>query len=132
MSDAQTVAAAVLRRALDDACDRLDDIERKRPLRARVVEEARQFWQSDAREWRESREAWCDAAGWHPEYAQKVALRQIAAAGDAPKSDKPLSQPERIRREHAAGASVVALAKQYNVKPAEVRKFLRRKASRYA
>lgn len=128
----ETVALAVLSRALHDACNRLDDVGHGRPLRIAVVEEARAFWQSDAPEWREAREAWCDAAGVHPERARAVALREIEAAGDAPRPNKPLSQPELIRREHAGGASVMALAERYGIKPAEVRKALGRKASRYA
>jgi hypothetical protein len=88
------LAAAVIRRALDDAltpADRLAKVhvtETAEGIRqsvssgvtAREREEAVRFLLDTSERWSQSRTAWCDAAGLDPDVLVRHALRQIPPA----------------------------------------------------
>jgi hypothetical protein len=88
------LAAAVIRRALDDAltpADRLAKVhvtEAAEGIRqsvssgvtAREREEAVRFLLDTSERWSQSRTAWCDAAGLDPDVLVRHALRQIPPA----------------------------------------------------
>ena len=128
----QTVALAVLSRALHDACDVIHDLGRGRPTRAAAVAEARAFWESDAPEWRLAREAWCDAAGVHPEKARAVALQEIAKAAGEPLTKARESRSELVRRDFAAGVTVPQLVERHGLSRSGVYKALQSRRSRWA
>ena len=128
----EVVALAVLNRALHDACDVIHDLGRGRPTREAAVAEARAFWESDAPEWRLSREAWCDAAGVHPEQARAVALAEIAKAEGAPLAKARTSRSEMIRRDFAAGMTVPQLVERHGMSRSGVYKALASRRSRWA
>ena len=129
MSESQ-VALAVLNRALEDAIGVIPDVSRGKPVRQSVIEEGRAFWISDDPEWREAREAWCDAAGVHPEKARAFALREIEKAAAAPAKEARESRSEAIRRDFAAGTHVLALVERYGISRSGVYKALQRRGSR--
>lgn len=131
MSESQ-VALAVLNRALDDARGVIPDMSHGRPIRQSVIEEGRAFWESDAPEWREAREAWCDAAGVHPEKARAFALREIAKAAAEPAKQARESRSEMVRQDFARGVHVLALAEKYSMSRSGIYKALASRRSRWA
>ncbi|WP_137179183.1 hypothetical protein [Roseomonas sp. AR75] len=88
------LAAAVIRRALDDALTPTDRLARTHltetadgprhsvssGVTAREREEAVRFLLDTSERWSQSRATWCDAAGLDPDILVRHAMRQIPAA----------------------------------------------------